>query len=453
MFSIEHSNLTETVRLTMTGTYTSPPCPPDNTHPLSARDLASFGQPTVGVFSVTLSQNSLFTQLTDIEQTLLQALCEPVALKAGQMLNPQASDTAAQVYFLTGATVALMVQGGPRSSLAVGLLGSDSAAGLEYALNASTPQLQFRVQTTGHAWGVKASVFRALMLQNPHMLGIVSHHLWQLVEHVATVAACIHTLDIRARLAAWLVLSAEKAQRILALARQRARADHHLSPELAPFPVAVVGGVVAKPQEDGQRQLRDIIAMLLNFSERNPGMTRVLIGDALVTGDIGTTLGLLVGGGAVAQFDRDSNSYDVILQVPMEKALAPLALGADIDAALRGNSGPLQPLLAQHQRMRAVAQLMAPQHHRPATGIELDLEFRVVTDTGSTRWVRCITSGSWRWIQPSRTSVCAGQMRCWISGSTCSVSPAATHSATKPAARLSVDTMPGRTGSPLRSTR
>ena len=37
---------------------------------------------------------------------------------------------------------------------------------------------------------------------------------------------------------------------------------------------------------------------------------------------------------------------DVILQVPMEKALAPLALGADIDAALRGNSGPLQPLLA-----------------------------------------------------------------------------------------------------------
>ena len=36
---------------------------------------------------------------------------------------------------------------------------------------------------------------------------------------------------------------------------------------------------------------------------------------------------------------------DVILQVPMEKALAPLALSPDIDAALRANSGPLQPLL------------------------------------------------------------------------------------------------------------
>ena len=33
------------------------------------------------------------------------------------------------------------------------------------------------------------------------------------------------------------------------------------------------------------RQLRDIVAMLLSFAEKNPGMTRVLIGDALVTED------------------------------------------------------------------------------------------------------------------------------------------------------------------------
>jgi len=35
--------------------------------------------------------------------------------------------------------------------------------------------------------------------------------------------------------------------------------------------------------EEGLRQLRDVIVMLLGFAERNPGMTRVLIGDALVT--------------------------------------------------------------------------------------------------------------------------------------------------------------------------
>ena len=42
---------------------------------------------------------------------------------------------------------------------------------------------------------------------------------------------------------------------------------------------------ITSQQEDGLRQLRDIVAMLLSFAEKNPGMTRVLIGDALVTED------------------------------------------------------------------------------------------------------------------------------------------------------------------------
>ena len=39
-----------------------------------------------------------------------------------------------------------------------------------------------------------------------------------------------------------------------ALAREGAGVDHDLAPELAPFPVARIGGVVAKAQKDGQRQ-------------------------------------------------------------------------------------------------------------------------------------------------------------------------------------------------------
>ena len=38
-------------------------------------------------------------------------------------------------------------------------------------------------------------------------------------------------------------------------------------------------------EEDGFKQLRQILTMLLSFAERNPGMTRVIIGDALVTED------------------------------------------------------------------------------------------------------------------------------------------------------------------------
>jgi TetR/AcrR family transcriptional regulator len=42
---------------------------------------------------------------------------------------------------------------------------------------------------------------------------------------------------------------------------------------------------IANDEGDGLRQLSSTLKMLLNFADRNPGMTRVLIGDALVTED------------------------------------------------------------------------------------------------------------------------------------------------------------------------
>ena len=42
---------------------------------------------------------------------------------------------------------------------------------------------------------------------------------------------------------------------------------------------------ITEEQENGLSQAQAITLMLLNFSERNPGMTRVLIGDALVNED------------------------------------------------------------------------------------------------------------------------------------------------------------------------
>ena len=42
---------------------------------------------------------------------------------------------------------------------------------------------------------------------------------------------------------------------------------------------------ITSNDDEGLRQLRAMVAMLLGFAEKNPGMTRVLIGDALVTED------------------------------------------------------------------------------------------------------------------------------------------------------------------------
>ena len=59
--------------------------------------------------------------------------------------------------------------------------------------------------------------------------------------------------------------------------------------------------------------------------------------------DVGNTLSLLVGGAAVAQFERDSNSYDIILQVPQEYRENPARLG---DFFVRSTTGQMVPLSA-----------------------------------------------------------------------------------------------------------
>ncbi|MFP5509570.1 MAG: efflux RND transporter permease subunit [Alphaproteobacteria bacterium] len=63
----------------------------------------------------------------------------------------------------------------------------------------------------------------------------------------------------------------------------------------------------------------------------------------LPAAQIGATLGLLVGAGPISQFDRDSNSYDVILQVPQEYRDNPERLG---ELFVRATTGEMVPLSA-----------------------------------------------------------------------------------------------------------
>ena len=62
--------------------------------------------------------------------------------------------------------------------------------------------------------------------------------------------------------------------------------------------------------------------------------------------EIGSTLGLLVGGGAIAQFDRDSNSYDVIMQVPQDRRLNPDHLGNYYVRSVTGDMVPLSAVVS-----------------------------------------------------------------------------------------------------------
>jgi len=61
--------------------------------------------------------------------------------------------------------------------------------------------------------------------------------------------------------------------------------------------------------------------------------------------EIGRTLTLLVGGAEVAQFDRDSNSYDIIPQVPQEFRDNPEKLGEYFVRSVSGEMAPLSSVV------------------------------------------------------------------------------------------------------------
>ncbi len=71
--------------------------------------------------------------------------------------------------------------------------------------------------------------------------------------------------------------------------------------------------------------------------------------------EIGNTLGLLVGGGSVGQFDRDSNSYDIITQVPREWRNNPERLGEFFVRAATGEMVPLSSVVKVSTKASAAA--------------------------------------------------------------------------------------------------
>lgn len=61
--------------------------------------------------------------------------------------------------------------------------------------------------------------------------------------------------------------------------------------------------------------------------------------------DVGNTLSLLVGDGSIAQFDRDSKSYDIIMQVPQEYRNNPERLGEFFVRSVTGDMVPLSAVV------------------------------------------------------------------------------------------------------------
>ena len=153
-----------------------------------------------------LAQNRLVALLSRADQRALRPLCTPLLLEANWIV-PNEQHGGPAVYFLTGASVAL-INGDPNfDSPAIGLIDSRGAVGLHFGLGHDFSRITSLVQTTGIAWSVSAAVFRRLLSSRPTMLLSVSRYMWTAAEDLARFSASMRHQTVLQNLACWIYRS------------------------------------------------------------------------------------------------------------------------------------------------------------------------------------------------------------------------------------------------------
>lgn len=156
--------------------------------------------------------NGLIAQLDAADQALLLKRATPITLTAGEVLTAP-NETETRIYFPVSGSIALYVGRPGKSSsigMAVGLIGSEGAAGLQAALGLGTGNLKLIVQSAGQAYVMDGAVAQRLVQRRRSLMLHFSRYLWSLFDNMAVLAARPYTEDIKIRLAHWLLLSAQR---------------------------------------------------------------------------------------------------------------------------------------------------------------------------------------------------------------------------------------------------
>lgn len=158
--------------------------------------------------------NGLIAQLAPLDQALLLKKAELVHFKSGELLAASVT-SAKNVFFLISGSVSLFVCKNAVDTsvgLAVGLVGSEGALGVQSALGLCAGNLTYLVQSPGSAYVLDSLVLQRLIKRQSTVLLAISRYLWTVYESVAAMAAMSQSQDVRMRFAHWLQISFERSQ-------------------------------------------------------------------------------------------------------------------------------------------------------------------------------------------------------------------------------------------------
>jgi CRP-like cAMP-binding protein len=155
------------------------------------------------------AKNRVLGALPDSEYARLASGLEPVKLTYGEILY-EPGEPMHEVYFPTDCLVSLLTLVEGHRALEVGLVGREGMIGARLALGAANSSVRALVQGTGTAMRMSSARFLKEFHRSPALQRALFQFTDTLMIQISQTAACNRFHLVEARLARWLLMTAER---------------------------------------------------------------------------------------------------------------------------------------------------------------------------------------------------------------------------------------------------
>lgn len=154
--------------------------------------------------------NQLLAALPRKDRQRVFAVCDQVQFALAEILC-EPGQRNRHAYFPLGGSISLMTPIAGRMSLEVGMVGAEGMLGINLILGIAVPPVRALVQDAGLAWRISASPLRREIARSAPLRRLLNRYLYFSVSQLALAATCTGFHRVEARLARWLLMTADRA--------------------------------------------------------------------------------------------------------------------------------------------------------------------------------------------------------------------------------------------------